>query len=75
VRLSDPHGEEAVTLWLDESFPYVMLFSGDGLPDVARGSLAVEPMTCAPNAFRTGEGLVVLAPGESLSSEWGISPG
>ena len=31
-----------------------MLFTGDPLPDVARRSLAVEPMTCPPNAFRTG---------------------
>jgi aldose 1-epimerase len=73
VRLADPRSGRGVTLWLDESFQYVMLFTGDGLPDVARRSLAVEPMTCAPNAFRTGDGLVVLAPGESLSSVWGIS--
>ena len=35
-----------------------MLFTGDPLPDVARRSLAVEPMTCPPNAFRTGESLI-----------------
>ena len=32
-----------------------MLFTGDPLPDVNRRSLAVEPMTCPPNAFRSGE--------------------
>jgi hypothetical protein len=27
--------------------PYLMVFTGDGLPDVERRSVAVEPMTCA----------------------------
>jgi aldose 1-epimerase len=63
------------TLWADESFGYLMVFTGDGLPDVARRSLAVEPMTCAPNAFRTGEGLIRLEPGETHTGVWGIAPG
>ena len=29
-----------------------MLYTGDDRPDVSRRSLAVEPMTCPPNAFR-----------------------
>jgi aldose 1-epimerase len=62
------------TLWVDASFPHVMVFTGDGLPDVARRSLAVEPMTCAPNAFRSGDGLIRLEPGESHSGSWGIIP-
>jgi aldose 1-epimerase len=65
---------ERATLWVDESFPYAMVFTGDGLPDVARRSLAVEPMTCAPNAFRSGDGLIRLEPGESHSGSWGIAP-
>jgi aldose 1-epimerase len=65
----------ATTLWADESCPYLMIFTGDGLPDVERRSIAVEPMTCAPNAFRSGEGLVRLEPGESHVASWGISPG
>ncbi|HEX6680391.1 MAG TPA: aldose 1-epimerase family protein [Gaiellaceae bacterium] len=66
-------GNEA-TLWADESFGYLMVFTGDGLPDVARRSLAVEPMTCAPNAFRTGDGLIRLEPGETHTAVWGITP-
>ena len=61
------------TLWVDESYPYVMVFTGDALPDVARLSVAVEPMTCAPNAFRSREGLRVLEPGESMTATWGIA--
>ena len=50
-----PETGRAVTVWVDGSYPYLMLFTGDPLPDVSRRSLAVEPMTCPPNAFRTGE--------------------
>ena len=62
------------TLWVDASYPYLMIFTGDGLPDVERRSLAVEPMTCAPNAFVSGDGLVLLKPGESHAGAWGITP-
>ncbi|HXZ57953.1 MAG TPA: aldose 1-epimerase family protein [Gaiellaceae bacterium] len=62
------------TLWADESYPYLMVFTGDPLPDVARRSLAVEPMTCAPNAFRSGEGLIRLEPGQAHAGSWGIRP-
>jgi aldose 1-epimerase len=62
------------TLWLDQSYRYVMVFSGDPLPDVARRSLAVEPMTCPANAFRTGEALIRLEPAESHTSVWGLEP-
>jgi len=73
VGLRAPDGAGAI-LWLDETFGYVMVFTGDPLPDVARRSLAVEPMTCPPNAFRTGEDVVRLEPGGSVTSRWGITP-
>jgi aldose 1-epimerase len=62
------------TLWADESYPYLMIFTGDPLPVGARRSLAVEPMTCAPNAFRSGDGLVRLEPGQTHAGAWGIAP-
>ncbi|MGA6966992.1 MAG: hypothetical protein WBZ51_25700, partial [Xanthobacteraceae bacterium] len=62
VELLDPDHGTRVSLWVDESHPYLMLFSGDPLPDVHRRSLAVEPMTCPPNAFRTGDALIRLEP-------------
>jgi aldose 1-epimerase len=75
----DPDGRVRITvgettLWADEAYPYAMVFTGDDLPDVARRSVAVEPMTCAPDAFRSGDGLVRLEPGESHSGAWGIAP-
>ena len=74
VELHDPGTGRGLTLWADETFGYLMVFSGDPLPDVARRSLAVEPMTCPANAFRTGEGLIRLEPGESFTSVWGLAP-
>jgi aldose 1-epimerase len=74
VLLDDPSSGSGLTLWVDETYGYVMVFTGDPLPDVARRALAVEPMTCPPNAFRTGESLIHLAPGESVASTWGIEP-
>jgi len=74
VELRDPGADTALTLWLDEAHPYVMVFTGDPLPDVDRRSVAVEPMTCPPNAFRTGEDLVRLEPDQSFTSSWGIDP-
>ena len=72
VRLTGSEGH-GVLLWADERYRYVMIFTGDPLPDVDRRSLAVEPMTCPPNAFQTGENVIVIAPGESFSSTWGIN--
>jgi aldose 1-epimerase len=73
VRLRAPDGAGA-DVWLDEHHRYLMLFTGDTLaqPERRRRSLAVEPMTCAPDAFRSGDGLWTLAPGQSLTCAWGI---
>ena len=61
----------------DDSYSFVMpdrVFTGDTLePERRRRGLAVEPMTCPPNAFRTGEGLIVLEPGGSFTGAWGIT--
>jgi aldose 1-epimerase len=53
-----------------------MVYSGDTLAeaDRRRRGLAIEPMTCAPDAFNSGAGLVVLQPGDEHSSTWGIAP-
>ena len=39
-----------------------------------RGGLAVEPMTCTPDAFDSGVGLVVLGPGAVHAASWRIHP-
>ncbi len=60
---------------MDAGYPYVMAFTGDTMPpERRRRSLGLEPMTAAPNAFRSGLGLRTLRPGESFTSAWGITP-
>ncbi len=66
-------GGSGRTLWVDGGYPYVMVFTGD-IPSVQRRGLAIEPMTCPPNAFRSGDALVTLEPGESHAASWGLSP-
>jgi aldose 1-epimerase len=41
---------------------------------VSAALLAIEPMTCPPNAFRSGTDLIVLQPGSSRSLAWGVQP-
>jgi aldose 1-epimerase len=73
VRLQAEESGVEVTVWADEAYTHLQLFTGDPLSDVNRRSLAVEPMTCPPNAFRTGEGVVRLEPGGSWTGAWGIA--
>lgn len=76
VRLTAPDGRR-VAVWVDEHYPFVELYTSHTQPPPHyRTGLGVEPMTCAPNAFRTGEGLIRLEPGQSTRATWGItSPG
>lgn len=74
VHLHEPESGAALTLWVDGAYGYLMVFTGDPLPDVNRRSLAVEPMTCPPNAFRTGEAVIRLEPGDSFTGTWGLTP-
>jgi aldose 1-epimerase len=69
-------GGNTVRVWADESFSWWQLFTGDTLaPERQRRSIAIEPMTCPPDALRSGRDLVKLAPGEVWSGEWGIQHG
>ena len=74
IEMRAPSGSPSLTLWMDATYRFVMVFTGDTIPQIGRRrrGLALEPMTCAPNAFRSGDGLMVLEPGESVSSAWGI---
>jgi len=64
-----------VALWVDEHYPVLQLYTGDhsGDPGARRGGLAVEPMTCPADAFRTGDHLVTLGPGERHIARWGLT--
>jgi aldose 1-epimerase len=76
VDLDDTSGGRGVTLWMDDRFGYVLVFTGDTLEPVSRrrNSIAVEPMTCPPDALRSGVDLIRLEPGATWSGRWGITP-
>ena len=63
----------ATEVWGDEGFSWFQVYTGETLPEPQRRrSLAVEPMTCPPDALRSGTDLVVLEPGASWTGTWGI---
>ena len=76
VELRDPDNGRGVALWVDGRHRWLQVFSADDAPGTARRSLAVEPMTAPPDAFRSGDDLTTLAPsgedGDELSASWGI---
>ena len=73
VTLLNEEGTGVEMTW-DEACPWVQIHTAD-LPDtsLSRMGLAVEPMTCPPDAFNSGTDLVVIAPHESHRAGWRIS--
>jgi aldose 1-epimerase len=73
VRLDG--GDRQIEVWLGPGFGHVQIYTADDVGDPARRrrSLAVEPMTCAPDAFNSGDGLQVLAPGASFTARCGLA--
>jgi aldose 1-epimerase len=71
VRGTAGHGVECV--WDAATLPWVQVHTAD-LPDAAetRRGLAVEPMTCPPDAFNSSTDLVVLQPGGRHRAAWSI---
>jgi aldose 1-epimerase len=65
VRLGSNSGPGQLTIWMDERFRFVQVFTADA-------AIAVEPMTCAPDAFNSGDGLVLLEPGASFTGRCGL---
>jgi aldose 1-epimerase len=62
-----------VTLWAGPGYEWLQVFTGDTLPPSRRRkALAIEPMTCPPNAFNSGVDLLMLEPGDSVTYTWGI---
>ena len=59
-----------VSLWGDEHHPWIQVFTHPDLP-----AIAIEPMTCGPNAFNEGithDDALRLEPGDEASGTWGI---
>ena len=75
VTLARPDGT-STTLWVDQNYTHLMIYTGDTLSDPARRrqGLAVEPMTGAPNLLRSGDGLLTVGPKDHFEATWGLDP-
>lgn len=72
ARLRGAAGE--LELAVDEAWPWLLVYSGDTLPEgQRRRSLALEPMSCPANALADGVDVVVLEPGETWAGTWTLS--
>jgi aldose 1-epimerase len=75
LRAPDGRG---LMLWTDPDFQWVQVFTPDSFPTPghpdSRTAIAIEPMTCAADAFNNGWGLRRLEPGETWSGSWGLTP-
>ncbi len=70
-RLVGPGG--GVELWAEPDFRWVQVFTPADHPGRGR-AVAVEPMTCPPDALNSGTDLIILEPGESWTGSWGLRP-
>ncbi|MDP5185025.1 aldose 1-epimerase family protein [Blastococcus sp. BMG 814] len=72
VRLRGSAGE--LTVSADAAWPWLQVYTGDTLPEgQRRRSLAVEPMTCPPNALADDVDLQVLEPGAEWAGTWSLA--
>jgi aldose 1-epimerase len=75
VTLSTVDGSASIEVWADEQFHWWQLFTSQTLPPPRyRRSIAVEPMTCPPDAFHSGRDLIILKSGETWTGRWGVRP-
>jgi len=70
-RVVAPDGT-GTELWAEPAFAWVQVFTPSDFPGRGR-AVAVEPMTCPPDALNSGDGLVHLEPDESWTAAWGIT--
>lgn len=76
VQLSTVDGTRPVAVWADGSFRWWQVFTSDTLAEPrTRRAVAVEPMTCPPDAYRSGKDIITLDPGQTWRGEWGITVG
>lgn len=77
AALTDPADGRSIRLWLDEAYRYLMVYTADHVTDRERRrrAVAIEPMTCPPEALRTGTDLIELDDGDVWRGSWGLQPG
>jgi aldose 1-epimerase len=70
TQLYDPKQNASLVVWQytgSNQFNYLQIYT-----PASREGLAIEPMTCAPNAFNNGKGLILLQPDETVEATFGV---
>lgn len=74
IRILAPSGCGVSMRWNPAVLPWVQIHTADTTtPETNRMGLAVEPMTCPPDAFNSGHDLISLRPGERHEASWVIA--
>ncbi|ALV46238.1 galactose mutarotase [Arthrobacter alpinus] len=74
VRVTAPEGTGVLMRWNAAVLPWVQIHTADRPePGLNRIGLAVEPMSCPPDAFNSGTDLISLSPGERHDAQWIIA--
>ncbi len=69
------HGENGrvIDVVMDAGFSAIVVYTGDAIANAPRRALAIEPMTCATDAFNHPEwGLKRLLPGETFTGRYTV---
>lgn len=74
VRHSVLHGNAGVEVWAEPVFGWVQVFTPEEFPGKGARAVAIEPMTCPPDALNSGVDLMWLSADESWTGRWGITP-
>lgn len=71
--LTSPDGSR-LALWLDEEFAWIQVYTPRAFPrpDGPGLAVAIEPMSAAPDALNSRQGISTIAPGAEWQASWGV---
>lgn len=73
ATLRHPANDRAIDIVMDSAFSAIVVYTGDAIAEAPRAALAIEPMTCASDAFNHPEwGLKRLEPGETFLGNYQV---
>lgn len=68
IQLVDKSKDLNVNIWMESMYKYIQVYTPN-----TRKCIAIEPMTCIPDAFNNKIDLIVIPPDKSLEFVWGIN--
>jgi aldose 1-epimerase len=70
IKIVDTHNSLNINIWMDsghQQYKYVQVYT-----PYSRDSIAIEPMSCMPDAFNNKKDLIILEPQEAFKLSWGV---